>query len=109
MTSKRSANEVDPVNKANKDPEFLMHKDPKWWDIGTFNQEDNPNGMVCESSFATIYPKYREKYIREVWPLVKKSLNDHQLNCDLNIMECNILFFSSLTILNFSHNNCSHN
>lgn len=90
MTSKRSANE-ERGNIKKESQELPSGKDPKWWDIGTFNREDNPNGMVCESSFATIYPKYREKYIREIWPLVKKSLADYQLNCDLNIMECKLI------------------
>lgn len=43
--------------------------------IPELKKEDNPDGLIEESSFATLFPKYREKYLREAWPLVQKTLS----------------------------------
>jgi ribosomal RNA assembly protein len=43
--------------------------------------------LQAESSFATLFPKYREKYIQEVWGLFKKSLNDLGVRAELNLIE----------------------
>ena len=52
--------------------------------IPKFTAQDNPNGMIEESSFATLFPKYREKYLREVWPIVQKTLAEtHNLKAEL--------------------------
>merc|ERR1711973_201709 len=40
-----------------------------------------------ESKFATLFPKYREKYIREVWPLVLAKLTEYKLKCELDVIE----------------------
>ena len=31
--------------------------------------------LLEESSFATMFPRYREQYLREVWPVVTKELD----------------------------------
>jgi ribosomal RNA assembly protein len=33
--------------------------------------------FLAESSFATLFPKYREKYLREVWSAVTQALDAH--------------------------------
>lgn len=53
------------------------HEGIDHWKIESFTSEDNPHGMLEESSFATLFPKYREKYLREFWPLVEKKLKEY--------------------------------
>ncbi|CAD5117048.1 unnamed protein product [Dimorphilus gyrociliatus] len=57
------------------------------WKEPAFTKDDNPRGLVCESSFATLFPKYREKYLRECWPLVKKALAEHGIKAELDAVE----------------------
>jgi len=58
------------------------------WKIEEFKEEDNPfGGVLEESSFATLFPKYRETYLREVWPLVKVKLKDFGVRCNLDAIE----------------------
>jgi hypothetical protein len=46
--------------------------------VDPFKPEDNVGGTFTEeSSFATLFPKYREKYIREVWSTVTRALDAH--------------------------------
>ncbi|KAJ7179571.1 hypothetical protein C8R46DRAFT_987343 [Mycena filopes] len=39
-----------------------------------------------ESSFATLFPKYREKYLREVWSAVTQALDAQYLACTLDLV-----------------------
>ncbi|KFD64602.1 hypothetical protein M514_23204 [Trichuris suis] len=55
--------------------------------VPPFTKNDNPGGLICESSFATLFPKYREKYIRDCLPLVRSKLAEHGVKIDLDLIE----------------------
>ena len=59
------------------------------WKIESWAEDDTlPGGhLLEESSFATLFPKYREAYLRQIWPLVTKSLDQHKIACELNLVE----------------------
>ena len=40
-----------------------------------------------ESSFAVLFPRYREKYLREVWPLLTSTLKTYGIACELDLIE----------------------
>lgn len=69
-------------------------KDKPWdnedidhWKVESFKPEDNPHRLLEESSFATLFPKYREKYLQKVWNHVERTLKEHGVNCELNLVE----------------------
>lgn len=48
------------------------------WDVPVFTPDDNKAGPFTEeSSFAILFPKYREQYLRESWGAVTKALEHH--------------------------------
>lgn len=55
--------------------------------VPEFKPEHNPHGLLEESSFATLFPKYREQYLRQIWPLVQKTLNQYFIKADLDVVE----------------------
>lgn len=75
---------------------------PDGWKPEEFKPEHNPNGCLEESKFryfgcivplrtyaklSTLFPKYREKYLKEVWPLVEKFLAPYFIKCELDLIE----------------------
>lgn len=40
------------------------------WEMPKINPEHIKGPFLEESSFATLFPKYREKYIKEVFPVI---------------------------------------
>ena len=58
-----------------------------YWKIPEWKEGDMKHTLTDESSFATLFPKYREKYLREVWPQVTKTLLAQGISCELNLIE----------------------
>lgn len=72
------------------------HDKPKPWDddpnidhwkIEKFDPSWNEGGLLEVSSFSTLFPQYREKYLQEAWPIVKGALKEHAVSCELNLVE----------------------
>lgn len=47
------------------------------WHNEEFKQGDMVQPLTEESSFATLFPKYREKFLQKVWPHVTRVLKGH--------------------------------
>ncbi|KAG6490917.1 hypothetical protein ZIOFF_052249 [Zingiber officinale] len=72
------------------------HDKPKPWDedpnidhwkVEKFDPSWNESGMLEVSSFSTLFPQYREKYLQEAWPMVKSALKEFGVSCELNLVE----------------------
>ncbi|GAB1728767.1 hypothetical protein NU195Hw_g474t1 [Hortaea werneckii] len=70
-------------------------KDKPWdtddidkWKEEPFTAEQNLGGTFSEeSSFATLFPKYRELYLKQSWPLITRALEKHGIACTLDLVE----------------------
>lgn len=51
---------------------------------GAISKEDNMRGLLKKGGFAALFPKYREAYLKERWPLVQKVLNEQALELLIN-------------------------
>lgn len=72
------------------------NKDKPWdtpeidkWKIDDFTETDNASGLPFaeESSFMTLFPKYREQYLRSIWNDVTRALQVHHIACVLDLVE----------------------
>ncbi|KAH0487705.1 MAG: hypothetical protein KVP17_000765 [Porospora cf. gigantea B] len=69
-------------------------KDKPWdtddvdkWEVKPFTEEDNPNGLLEESEFVIMFPKYREKYLKEMWPQLEAFMAEFRLEVHLDLAE----------------------
>lgn len=71
------------------------HDKPKPWDtpdidhwkVDKFDPSWNEAGMLEVSSFSTLFPQYREKYLQDAWPVVTRALKEYGIACELNLVE----------------------
>jgi len=87
----------DPAaSQASAEGKKKYRKDKPWdhegidhWKPVSIAKEDVPSSGVLldESSFATLFPQYREQYLKQVWPDVKTLLAEHELVGELNLVE----------------------
>ena len=80
-------NVVVSKNKRHRKDKPWDHEGIDHWAIPKCGKDENPSGLADESSFAVLFPKYREKYLRESWPLVTRSLKEVGVRCELNLVE----------------------
>ncbi|PWN27148.1 hypothetical protein BDZ90DRAFT_221079 [Jaminaea rosea] len=85
-----SAPDEAPIVNKNK----RFRKDKPWdtddidkWEIPAFTAADNAQPFVEESSFATLFPKYRESYLKTNWGAVTRALEKHGIACVLDLVE----------------------
>ncbi|CDR88458.1 probable KRR1-required for 40S ribosome biogenesis [Sporisorium scitamineum] len=69
-------------------------KDKPWdddtinhWEVPKFTPDEIKGPFLEESSFATLFPKYRERYLKEVWGHVTSALDKHGIACTLDLVE----------------------
>nr|XP_048691688.1 KRR1 small subunit processome component homolog isoform X2 [Caretta caretta] len=96
---KAESGQVAPASKDRSNKKAVNESElltvPDGWKEPAFTREDNPRGLLEESSFATLFPKYREAYLKECWPLVQKALNEHHVNATLDLIEGSITVTTS--------------
>ncbi|XP_022148021.1 KRR1 small subunit processome component [Momordica charantia] len=87
---------VDVEQQQGKKKHKGKHDKPKPWDedpnidrwkVDKFDPSWNEGGMLEVSSFSTLFPEYREKYLQEAWPIVKSALKEFRVACELNLVE----------------------
>ncbi|CAN9196885.1 unnamed protein product [Alternaria alternata] len=58
------------------------------WKIEPFKPEDNTAGAFTdESRFSTLFPKYREQYLKGSWKFITQALQKQGVGCELNLVE----------------------
>lgn len=52
------------------------HEQIDKWEVLKMTQDEGTKPFLDESSFVLLFPKYREKYIKECWGIVLKNLKE---------------------------------
>ncbi|KAK4130545.1 eukaryotic type KH-domain (KH-domain type I) [Trichocladium antarcticum] len=57
------------------------------WKVDPFTKEESSGAFLEESSFMTLFPKYRERYLKDSWPLITKTLDKQGITAVLDLVE----------------------
>ena len=90
---KKSESVKDQNSEVPKSKRF--RKDKPWdndptidkFKIEEFKKGDMKTSLLEESSFAVLFPQYREKYIKEVFPHIRKALKEYGVKAELDLIE----------------------
>ena len=95
--------ETNIITKKNNNNKY--RKEKPWddenvnhWEVQPWDPEKDQlagGSLLEQSSFATLFPKYREKYLREVWPIVTRALDKYAIKCELNLVEGSMTVYTS--------------
>jgi len=90
MEQEAPSNEKEKKRRPEGTPQarIMDEEDMKNWRIGKeWKQGDMKGSLLEESSFATLFPKFREKYIKEIWPPLKDHLmNAYGIEAELDLI-----------------------
>ncbi|XP_065175285.1 uncharacterized protein LOC135805204 [Sycon ciliatum] len=84
----------DTAAEAPKSKKMKYRRDKPWdhdgidhWKIDPFKPEDMTAPLTEESSFATLFPKYRETYLKQIWSTAQKKLKEFAITGTLDLVE----------------------
>lgn len=85
--SKPDTNNVDNKNRRYRKDKPWDHDGIDHWAEPEFRDEDGSGAFLEASSFATLFPQYIEKYLRQVWRIVTSELKKRHIACQLDLVE----------------------
>eukprot|EP00043_Microstomoeca_roanoka_P029244 m.21252 g.21252 ORF g.21252 m.21252 type:complete len:311 (+) comp9065_c0_seq1:104-1036(+) len=89
-TAENPQPEKSRKNKYRKDKPWDTDDIDHWANIPYTEDDAKGNTLVEESSFSTLFPKYREQYLREWWSHITRELEKHHLKAELDLIEGSI-------------------
>lgn len=76
-----------PKNKRYRKEKPWDTDDIDHWKIEDWKDTDLNGHLLEESSFATLFPKYREKYLQQNWEIIQTKLNTIGIKAELDLIE----------------------
>ena len=87
MSERKEATSEKPRSKRYRKDKPWDTDDIDHWKIEEWKDGDMSAPLLEESSFATLFPKYREDYLKENWATIEQQLKGHGIKAELNLIE----------------------